>query len=255
VRDPRQLHPRLVTGRLDAEPGKNPCDRPCEHYWDRQPQGSTKQRRVNLSGDDDIRNQRERGGNQHGPLAWVVGIGDCDLIHGVEVTGACRGSLSTDRAARVAIPRRRTGAPKLEPERYREAVPNGRVARRLFRVDAGPRTGLLAPCSSSCGPILGATAGSSRSASKLQSALDSVFRHTECCEGTRQSGPAPDPGTAPFQFPRRLSPSSSDHRRSGPRGCVAPCLEGRRRSFAPRAGAPSVGACPPRRLENSVLST
>jgi hypothetical protein len=94
VRDPRQLHPRLVTGRLDAEPGKNPCDRPCEHYWDRQPQGSTKQRRVNLSGDDDIRNQRERGGNQHGPLAWVVGIGDCDLIHAVEVTGGCGGSLS-----------------------------------------------------------------------------------------------------------------------------------------------------------------
>ena len=45
---------------------------------------------MNLSGDDEIRNKRERGGNQHGPLAWIVGIGDCDLIHGVEVTGACR---------------------------------------------------------------------------------------------------------------------------------------------------------------------
>jgi hypothetical protein len=42
---------------------------------------------VNLSGDDDIRNQRERG-NQHGPLAWILGISDCDLIHVVEVTGA-----------------------------------------------------------------------------------------------------------------------------------------------------------------------
>jgi hypothetical protein len=80
----------LATGRLDAEPGKNPGDRPREHYWDRQPHGSAKQCRMNLSGDDDIRDQRERGGNQHGPLAWIVGIGDCDLIHGVEVTGACR---------------------------------------------------------------------------------------------------------------------------------------------------------------------
>jgi hypothetical protein len=83
--NPWQLHPRLVTGGLDAEPGKNPGDRPCEHYWDRQPHGSAKQRRVNLSGDDDIRNQRERGGNQHGPLAWIVGIRDCNLIHGVKV--------------------------------------------------------------------------------------------------------------------------------------------------------------------------
>ena len=45
---------------------------------------------MNLSGDDDIGNQRERGGNQHGPLAWIVGIGDCDLIHGVGVTGGYR---------------------------------------------------------------------------------------------------------------------------------------------------------------------
>jgi hypothetical protein len=76
---------------------------------------------VNLSGDDDIRNQRERGGNQHRPLARLVGIGDCDFIHGVEVTGACRrsdaavattrhvaawkGSPHTGRAARVAIPK------------------------------------------------------------------------------------------------------------------------------------------------------
>jgi hypothetical protein len=86
--DPWQLHPRRRTGRLDAEPCKNPGYRPCEYYWDRQPQGSAKQCRVNLSGDDDIRNQRERGGNQHGPLAWIVGISDCDLIHVVEVTGA-----------------------------------------------------------------------------------------------------------------------------------------------------------------------
>ena len=55
---PWQLHPRLVTGRLDTEPGKNSGDRPREHYWDRQPHGSAKQCRVNLSGDDDIRNQR-----------------------------------------------------------------------------------------------------------------------------------------------------------------------------------------------------
>ena len=122
MRDPWPLHPRLVTGRLDAEPGKNPHDRPYEYYWDRQPHGSAKYCRVNLSSDDDIRNQHERGGNQHGPLAWVVGIGDCDLVHGVEVTGACRcsdtrlcrritsrrrgrGSLYLVRAARVAIPR------------------------------------------------------------------------------------------------------------------------------------------------------
>jgi hypothetical protein len=158
--------------------------------------------------------------------------------------GAPKDSKGRRSRGRPVVPQggtrsRRTGARKLGPERYREAVPDGRVARWLFRVDAGPRTGLLAPRSSSCGPIWGATAGSSRSGSKLQSALDSVFRHTECCEGTRQSGPVPDPGTAPFHFPRRLSPSSSDHRRSGPRGCVAPCLESRRRSFAPRAGAPS----------------
>jgi hypothetical protein len=76
---------------------------------------------VNLCGDDDIRYQRERGGNQHRPLARLVGIGDCDFIHGVEVTGACRlsdtavattrhvpawkGSLHTGRAERVTIPR------------------------------------------------------------------------------------------------------------------------------------------------------
>ena len=45
---------------------------------------------MNLGGDDDIRDHCERGGNQHGPLARIVGTGDCDLIHGVEVTGACR---------------------------------------------------------------------------------------------------------------------------------------------------------------------
>jgi hypothetical protein len=72
---------------LDAEPGKNPGHRPREHYWDRQPHDSAKQCRVNLSGDDDIRDQRERGGNEHGPFAWIAGIDDCDLIHGVEVTG------------------------------------------------------------------------------------------------------------------------------------------------------------------------
>ena len=81
---------RLVTACLDAQSGKNPGDRPCEDNWDRQPHSSAKQCWVNLSGDDDIRNQRERSGNQHRPLAWLVGIGDCDLIHGVEVTGACR---------------------------------------------------------------------------------------------------------------------------------------------------------------------
>jgi hypothetical protein len=43
---------------------------------------------VNLSSDDDIRNQRERGRNQHGPLAGIAPIVDCDLIHVVEVTGA-----------------------------------------------------------------------------------------------------------------------------------------------------------------------
>jgi hypothetical protein len=84
------LRPRLVAGRLDAEPGKNPGDRPREHYRDRQPHDSAKQCRVDLSGDDDVRDQRERGGNQYGSLAWIVGIGDCDLIHGVEVTGAGR---------------------------------------------------------------------------------------------------------------------------------------------------------------------
>ena len=81
---------RLVTACLDAQSGKNPGDRPCEDNWDRQPHGSAKQCWVNLSGDDDIRNQCDRGGNHHRPLAWLVGIGDCDLIHGVEVTGACR---------------------------------------------------------------------------------------------------------------------------------------------------------------------
>jgi hypothetical protein len=76
-----------VAGCLDAESGKYPGDRPCEDNWDRQPHDSAKQCWVNLSGDDDIRNQRERGGNQHRPLARLVGIGDCDFIHGVEVTG------------------------------------------------------------------------------------------------------------------------------------------------------------------------
>jgi hypothetical protein len=98
--DPWQLHPWLVTGRLDAEPGKDPGDRPCKYDWDRQPHDSAKQCRVNLSGDDDIRNQRERDGNQHGPLAWIVGIGDCDLIHRVEVTGLSmlgRAALETNQ--------------------------------------------------------------------------------------------------------------------------------------------------------------
>lgn len=65
---PSLATPSAVTGRLDAEPGKNPGDRPREHYWDRQPHDPAKQCRTNLSGDDDIRDQRERGGNQHGPL-------------------------------------------------------------------------------------------------------------------------------------------------------------------------------------------
>jgi hypothetical protein len=56
--DFRQLRPQLATDRLDAEPGKNPGNRPREYYWDRQPHGSAKQCRVNLSGDDDIRDQR-----------------------------------------------------------------------------------------------------------------------------------------------------------------------------------------------------
>jgi hypothetical protein len=80
----------LATSPLDAEPGKNPGDRTCEHHRDRQPRGSTKQCRVNLSGDDDIRDQRERGGNQHGPLARSVRMGGLDLIHLVKFTGANR---------------------------------------------------------------------------------------------------------------------------------------------------------------------
>lgn len=81
---------RLVTGCLDAESGENPSDRPCEDNGDRQPYGSAKQRWANLRGDDDVRSQRERGGNHHRPLAWLVGIGDYGLIHGVEATGARR---------------------------------------------------------------------------------------------------------------------------------------------------------------------
>ena len=80
----------LLTDRLDTESGENPGDRPCEDNWDRQPHGSAKQCWVNLSGDHDICNQCDRGGNQHRPLAWLVGISDCDLIHGVEVIGSYR---------------------------------------------------------------------------------------------------------------------------------------------------------------------
>jgi hypothetical protein len=73
-------------GYLDAESGENLSYWASEDNGDRQPRGSAKQCWANLSGDDDIRSQRERGGNHHRPLAWFVRKNDCGLIHGVEVT-------------------------------------------------------------------------------------------------------------------------------------------------------------------------
>ncbi len=75
-------------GCLDAQSGENASDRTCEDDGDRQSHRSAKQCWANLSGDDDIRNQSERRGDHHRPLAWLVGIGDCGPIHGVEATGA-----------------------------------------------------------------------------------------------------------------------------------------------------------------------
>ena len=125
-----------------------------------------------------------------------------------------------------------------------------------FRVDTGPRTGLSAPRASSCGPILGASAGSSRSGSKLQSALHSVLRQTVIARvrGSR--------GLYRTQEPHHFLPLAVRRHRHrtivgavlGVRGAL---LGGRMRFLCSEGGRPvaSVGACPPRRLENSVLST
>ena len=97
----------------------------------------------------------------------------------------------------------------------------------------------IAPRSSCCGPILGATAGSSRSGRNCS------LPWTQSCD---------IPNVARVRGSRGLYRTQElhhfislavcrhrhrDHRRSGPWGCVAPCLEGRRGSLLQGAGAPS----------------
>ena len=142
---------------------------------------------------------------------------------------------------RTIPPSRRTGAPKEElgPERYREAVPNSRVARWLFRVDAGTRTGLSLPVRPAVDrswvlPLVHPGRGRNCSLPWTQSCdIPNVAR----VRGSR--------GLYRTQELHHLISLAvcrhrhRDHRRSGPWGCVAPCLEGRRGSLLQGAGAPS----------------
>jgi hypothetical protein len=130
-----------VTCCLDAESGENPSDWPREDDRDCQSHGSTERCRANLSRDDGVRNQCEGGGDNQRPLAWVVGIGECGLIHRPRLPG-----LSVN-AAPVSIQNVRRQGPYRGPgQRVAIQIDGGQPAGTKPQSTVGEEPVSTGPC-------------------------------------------------------------------------------------------------------------